>query len=172
VIVPSTDELSDDAAVDYWNLVTRELTRAYAKKADEIVFTDERTGGSAGTSGERAGIINLNGVVTKAIAGSTPTWDDLLNTEAKLEDDIDTSNYKWFIRKETWYQLVQTRAGSGFASNDGQGLYLPVAVWLRMAAQYQPANYAMGYTSCIHPRFGYRHLSWCQRRICRLWRPE
>jgi HK97 family phage major capsid protein len=124
VIVPSTDELSDDAAIDYWNLVTRELTRAYARKADEVVFTDERTGGSAGTSGERAGIINLNGVVTKAIAGSTPTWDDLLNTEAKLEDDIDTSNYKWFIRKETWYQLVQTRASSGFASADGQGLYL------------------------------------------------
>jgi HK97 family phage major capsid protein len=121
VIVPSTDELTDDAAVDYWNLVTRELTRAYAKKADELVFTDERTGGSAWHIRERAGIINLNGVVTKAIAGSTPVWDDLLNTEAKLEDDIDTSNYKWFMRKEVWYQLVQTRAGSGFASADGQG---------------------------------------------------
>ncbi len=47
-----------------------------------------------------------------------------LNLEAKLEDDIDTSNYRWFMRKETWYQLVQTRAGSGFASADGQGLYL------------------------------------------------
>lgn len=122
VIVPATDELSDDAAVDYWNLVTRELTRAYARKADEVVFTDERTGGTG--SAERAGIINLQGVVTKAIAGTAPTWDDLLNTEAKLEDDIDTSNYKWFLRKETWYQLVQTRASSGFASNDGQGLYL------------------------------------------------
>ncbi len=75
VIVPSTDELSDDAAIDYWNLVTRELTRAYAKKADELVFTDERTGGSAGTSTERAGLINLNGVTTKAIAGTTPVWD-------------------------------------------------------------------------------------------------
>jgi HK97 family phage major capsid protein len=124
VIVPSTDELSDDAAVDYWNLVTRELTRAYAKKADEIVFTDERTGGSAGTSTERAGIINLNGVVTKAIAGSTPVWQDLLNTEAKLEDDIDTSNYKWFMRKETWYAIVSTRADSGFASGDAAGVYL------------------------------------------------
>lgn len=124
VIVPATDELSDDAAVDYWNLVTRELTRAYARKADEITFTDERTGGSAGTSGERAGIINLNGVVTKAIAGTNPTWGDLLNLEAKLEDDIDTSNYKWFMRKETWYQIVQTRADSGFSSGDAAGLYL------------------------------------------------
>lgn len=122
VIVPATDELTDDAAVDYWNLVTRELTRAYARKADELTFTDERTGGTG--SAERAGIINLQGVVTKAIAGTTPTWDDLLNLEAKLEDDIDTSNYKWFMRKETWYQLVQTRADSGFAAGDGKGLYL------------------------------------------------
>jgi HK97 family phage major capsid protein len=121
VIVPSTDELSDDAAIDYWNLVTRELTRAYAKKADELVFTDERTGGTG--SGERAGIINLQGVVTKAIAGSTPTWADLLATEAKLEDDIDTSNYKWFMRKEVWFQIVQTRADA-VSAGDGAGLYL------------------------------------------------
>lgn len=123
VIVPSTDELSDDAAIDYWNLVTRELTRAYAKKSDEIVFTDERTGGSAGTSTERAGIINLNGVITKAIAGSTPVWGDLLALESKLEDDLDTSNYKWFMRKEVWYQLVQTRADAVSAS-DQAGVYL------------------------------------------------
>lgn len=121
VIVPSTDELSDDAAIDYWNLVTRELTRAYAKKADEIVFTDERTGGTG--SAERAGIINLQGVVTKAIAGSTPTWADLLSLEAKLEDDLDTSNYRWFMRKETWFQIVQTRADA-VSANDQAGLYL------------------------------------------------
>lgn len=100
VIVPATDELSDDAAIDYWNLVTRELTRAYAKKADELVFIDTTYG-----------ITNLSGVITENVsgAGTTVTWNDLLDTEAKLEDDIDTSNYKWFMRKETWYRLVETR---------------------------------------------------------------
>lgn len=100
VIVPATDELSDDAAVDYWNLVTRELTRAYAKKADELVFTDSSTG-----------LTNLTGVITENVsgAGTTISWSDLLDTEAKLEDDIDTSNYKWFMRKETWYRLIETR---------------------------------------------------------------
>jgi HK97 family phage major capsid protein len=44
VIVPATDELTEDAAVDYWNLVTRELSRGYARKADEVVFTDATTG--------------------------------------------------------------------------------------------------------------------------------
>lgn len=100
VIVPATDELTDDAAIDYWNLVTRELTRAYAKKADELVFTDATYG-----------LTNQTGVVTENVsgAGTTVKWDDLLDLEAKLEDDIDTSNYKWFMRKETWYRLVQTK---------------------------------------------------------------
>lgn len=99
VIVPATDELTDDSAVDYWNLVTRELTRAYAKKADEITFTDA------------TGLTNLSGVVTQAVsgAGTTLTWNNLLDIQAKLEDDIDLSNYKFFMRKETWYRLVQTR---------------------------------------------------------------
>lgn len=99
-IVPATDELTEDAAIDYWNLVTRELTRAYAKKADELVFTDTTYG-----------ITNLSGVITENVsgAGTTIAWSDLLDTEAKLEDDIDTSNYRWFMRKETWYRLIETR---------------------------------------------------------------
>lgn len=100
VIVPATDELTDDAAIDYWNLVTREITRAYAKKADELVFTDTTYG-----------ITNLSGVRTHTIgaADGVITWDDLLDLEAKLEDDLDTSNYRWYMRKETWYTLVQTK---------------------------------------------------------------
>lgn len=106
VIVPATDELTDDAAVDYWNLVTQELSRAYAKKADEITFTD-----AAGSASGSGGITNQSGVITHSVgsADGVLTWDDLLNLEAKLEDDIDTSNYRWFMRKESWYKLVQTK---------------------------------------------------------------
>lgn len=108
VIVPATDELTDDAAIDYWNLVTRELSRAYSKKADEMVFTDPATG--SGTT-QTGGITNLTGVITENVsgAGTTVSWNDLLDTEAKLEDDIDTSNYRWFMRKETWYRLLETK---------------------------------------------------------------
>lgn len=105
VIVPATDELTDDAAIDYWNVVTRELTRAYAKKADEVVFTDTSSG-----------ITNLSGVLTKAVsgAGTTISWDDLFQSQAKTEDDLDESNFRWFMRKETWYRLIQLKAsGSG-----------------------------------------------------------
>lgn len=101
VIVPATDELTEDAAVDFWNLVTRELSRGYAKKADEITFTDTSSG-----------ITNQTGVLTYAVsgAGSTITWDDLLNAQAKTEDDLDESGAKWYMRKETWYRLVQLKA--------------------------------------------------------------
>jgi HK97 family phage major capsid protein len=100
VIVPATDELTDDAAIDYWNVVTRELTRAYAKVADEITFTDTTYG-----------ITNLSGVLTENVsgAGTTLKWDDLLDAQAKTEDGLDESNHKWFMRKESWYRLVQTK---------------------------------------------------------------
>ena len=105
VIVPSTDELTDDAAIDYWNLVTKELTRAYAKKADEVVFTDSTSG-----------IIHTTGVITEPTSGggTTIAWDDLLSAEGNTEDDQDNSGAKWYMRKETYFRLVATKAsGSG-----------------------------------------------------------
>lgn len=105
VIVPATDELADDSAVDYWNLVTKELSRAYAKLADEVTFTDAVSG-----------ITNTNGVIIETIGsnGTDITWDDLLSAEGNTEDDLDTSNARWFMRKEVWYFLCQTKA-------DGEG---------------------------------------------------
>lgn len=100
VIVPATDELTDDAAVDFWNLVTQELTRAYARVADEITFTDTTYG-----------ITNQTGVITEQVsgAGTTIDWGDLLSAEGKVEDDLDTSNFKWYLRKETFYRLIALR---------------------------------------------------------------
>ena len=104
VIVPATDELTDDAAIDFWNLVTKELTRAYARLADELTFTDATSG-----------ITNTAGVITQPVsgAGTTITWDDLLTAEGKTEDNLDNSNSKWYMRKETWYRLLRTKASSG-----------------------------------------------------------
>lgn len=100
VIVPATDELTEDAAIDYWAIVTQELTRAYALLADQITFTNSVTG-----------ITNLSGVLTENVsgAGTTISWNDLLDSQAKLEDDLDESDYKWYMRKETWYRLVETK---------------------------------------------------------------
>jgi HK97 family phage major capsid protein len=110
VIVPATDELTDDAAIDYWNVVTQELTRAYSKVADEITFTDTTYG-----------ITNLSGVLTENVsgAGTTLKWDDLLDAQAKTEDALDESNHKWFMRKESWYRLVQTKGTTNDAYISG-----------------------------------------------------
>lgn len=114
VIVPATDELTDDAAIDYWSLVTRELTRAYAKKADELVFTDSTYG-----------ITNQSGVLTQTIGSNDGliTWEDIFAAEGKTEDDLDESNFRWYMRKQTWLKLVQQRADAVSAA-DGAGEYL------------------------------------------------
>lgn len=116
VIVPATDELTDDAAIDFWNLVTKELSRAYAKKADEVTFTHATSG-----------ITNTTGVITEPVsgAGSTITWDDLLNAEGAGEDDLDTSGARWFMRKEVWFKLVQTKADQGGGAGTGQYYFMP-----------------------------------------------
>lgn len=100
VIVPATDELTEDAAIDYWNVVTREMSRAYAKLVDEITFTNATSG-----------ITNQTGVLTHSIGAvdGVITWDDLLTAQGKTEDDLDESNHKWYMRKETWFTLIRTK---------------------------------------------------------------
>lgn len=55
-ILPITDELSEDSAIDLWNDATQRFARAYARRADELVFTSEATGGNT-----KDGIINVSG---------------------------------------------------------------------------------------------------------------
>lgn len=115
VIVPATEELEDDAIIDYWNLVTVELSRALARKIDELTFTDVQSG-----------IVHQNGIQTVPVsgAGTTITWDNLMDAEGRIEDGVtaggeavqgaDSSGYRWYMRKETFMRLLQTKAsGSG-----------------------------------------------------------
>src|SRR3990167_1675921 len=99
LIVTATDELTEDSAIDFWGLVTREMARALAKLQDQIVFTNSTSG-----------IAHTSGVITEPVsgAGSTITWGDILNAENAIEDGIDSSNYKWFMRRQTWNYLIQT----------------------------------------------------------------
>ena len=102
VVVPVTDELSADSAIDFWNILTQEISREYARILDVITFTDSSTG-----------ILKTSGVTTKAIAsggaGTTVTWSDFLAAEGKLEDGLDTSSYAWYMRRESYFGLLQTK---------------------------------------------------------------
>lgn len=105
-IIPATTELTEDSIVDYWNIVTNEVSRAYGLVSDQLVFTDTTYG-----------INHSTGVITNPLAGSAIAWDDLLNAEGKLEDSLDTSDFVWYMRKATYFALAQTKSS-------GSGVYL------------------------------------------------
>ena len=109
-IIPATQELTEDSAVDYWQIVTNEISRAYGLVSDTQVFTDTTNG-----------ILHATGVLTHALisggAGTTIAWDDLLASEGKVEDALDTSDFVWYMRRETYFTLAQQKSS-------GSGVYL------------------------------------------------
>ena len=119
-IVPATQELTEDSIVDYWQIVTNEVARAYGLAADSLVFTDTTYG-----------ILHQTGVLTHSLisggAGTTLAWDDLLASEGKVEDALDTSDFVWYMRKETYFTLAQTKASTS-------GVYLADS----MLASFRP----------------------------------
>lgn len=104
-IIPATQELDEDSIVDYWQLVTNEISRAYGLVSDTQVFTDTTNG-----------IVHTSGILTRALsgAGTTVSWDDMLGAEGQMEDMLDTSDFVWYMRKETYFRLAQVKTtGSG-----------------------------------------------------------
>lgn len=105
-IIPATNELSEDSIVDYWNLVTNEISRAYGLVADTQVFTDSTNG-----------IVHRPGIIVSPLisggAGTTVAWDDLLKAEGLMEDQLDTSDFVFYMRKETFFRLAQIKSSSG-----------------------------------------------------------
>jgi HK97 family phage major capsid protein len=92
-IVPATQELTEDSIVDYWQIVTNEISRAYGLVADQQVFTDPING-----------ILYQPGILIHPLisggAGTTIVWDDLLQSEGSMEDTLDTSDFVWYMRKD------------------------------------------------------------------------
>lgn len=104
-IIPATEELTEDSIVDYWQIVTNEISRAYGLVSDQQVFTDTTNG-----------LLHSTGIITQPLiaggAGTNISWDDLLTAEGKTEDALDTSDYVWYMRKETFYRLAQIKAST------------------------------------------------------------
>jgi HK97 family phage major capsid protein len=104
-IIPATTELTEDSIVDYWALVTNEIARAYGLVADTQVFTDTTNG-----------LLHSSGIITHPLisggAGTTIAWDDLLAAEGAMEDMLDTSDFVWYLRKETYFRLAQLKAST------------------------------------------------------------
>lgn len=65
-ITPITDELTEDAAIDLWGDASRRYARAFAKREDQLVFTEEAAGGNT-----KDGVLNVAGTTKVYAGGST-----------------------------------------------------------------------------------------------------
>lgn len=103
-IVVASDEFIDDQAANYWDDVTQGFARARAKKADEIVFTEDNT------TNAKKGILNYPGTIVETVgsAATSITWDDLLNAETAVlpEGQI---NAKFVMHRTLWNSLIQKK---------------------------------------------------------------
>lgn len=110
-IVPATDELVEDSAVDYWAEITREAARANAQKQDEIVFTDATSG-----------ILHISGTAAQSVGNALTDldWDDLLDAEVKVPTPS-AKNGKWYLHRTVWNKLVQSKPSGG----DGHYFFQP-----------------------------------------------
>lgn len=94
-IAIATDELVEDAAIDFWSEVTQGFAEERARIADELVFTDD--------DATYPGILHTDGVAVESCGASINdlTWDDLLNAEV----DVPTramQNGKFYMHRTVW----------------------------------------------------------------------
>lgn len=111
-IAIATDELVEDAAIDFWAEVTQGFAEERARIADELVFTDD--GGSLyNTSGVGTGILETAGVATETVGSAITsiTWDDLLNAEAKVPTKS-AKNGKHYMHRTVWNVVRQNKAST------------------------------------------------------------
>lgn len=112
-IAVATDELVEDAAIDFWAEVTQGFAEERARIADELVFTDD--GGSLyNQSGVGTGILETAGVATETVGSAITsiTWDDLLNAEAKVPT-ASAKNGKHYMHRSVYNVLRQSKGTDG-----------------------------------------------------------
>lgn len=112
-IAIATDELVEDAAIDFWAEVTQGFAEERARIADELVFTDD--GGSLyNSTGVGTGILETAGVAVETVGSAITdiTWDDLLNAEAKVPS-VSARNGKHFMHRTVLNVLRQNKGSDG-----------------------------------------------------------
>jgi HK97 family phage major capsid protein/HK97 family phage prohead protease len=74
-ILPITDELTEDAAINLWADATARFARAFARREDELIFTETAAGGNT-----KDGIVNVAGTNPVTIADiNALDYDDLVD---------------------------------------------------------------------------------------------
>lgn len=107
-IAPATDELVEDAAIDYWNEVVQGFAEERARLADQLVFTEN------GTTDSKKGILRADDTLTEPVGTtiSEITWDDVLNAWSKIPT-ADRGNATLYLHPTVWNILRQTKDDDG-----------------------------------------------------------
>lgn len=96
-ILPITDELSEDSAIDLWQDATRRFARAFTKKEDELVFTEV-----SNVSPKNHGILNVAGTNVVDLPGDS--FEDLdYDTVSKMIWGVPSpsaDNGRFFLNRE------------------------------------------------------------------------
>jgi HK97 family phage major capsid protein len=119
-IAPLTDELSDDAAIDFWNELRQGFVEERGRIADTLVFTENGT--------VYKGLLRMAGTIVEPISGaiSTITWDDLMNAETAVPTNA-AKNGKFYMHRSVWNVIKQNKAATTgeYMFNPGMGLMTP-----------------------------------------------
>ena len=94
-ILPITDELTEDSAIDLWAEATRRFARAYSKREDQLVFTEAASGGNT-----KDGIVNVSG--TNEVFVTNPdaiTYDDLVDMELGIPS-ASAAGARWYLNRK------------------------------------------------------------------------
>lgn len=107
-IAVATDELVEDAAIDFWAEVADGFAEERARIADELIFTDD--------DATYPGILHTDGIAVETVGAtiSLITWDDLLNAEVAVPTRA-MQNGKHYMHRTVW-NIVRK-------SKDSQGRY-------------------------------------------------
>jgi HK97 family phage major capsid protein len=107
-ILPLTDEVVEDSAINLWNDATQRFARAFARKADEFVFTDATSG-----------IVNQAGVnAINVYSINQLTFDDLNKAMYGIPSDS-MRNGKFYFHRTILGVLQRIK------DNDGRYILIP-----------------------------------------------
>lgn len=100
-ILPLTDELLEESAIDLWREASTRFARAYTKKEDELVFTETQG------AGKNPGIIHVAGTNYIDISDINALSYDNLNAAIYGVPTESAANGKFFFNRQT-LALLQT----------------------------------------------------------------
>lgn len=118
-IAVATDELVEDAAIDFWAEVADGFAEERARIADELVFTDDNV--------TYPGILNTPGVHVESVGSAITslTWDDLMNAEVAVPTRS-MRNGKHYMHRTVWNVARQSKDQEGrYQLVPGAGLQTP-----------------------------------------------